>query len=195
MERNKKRNSCPVIYFTKQRNSLNTGMYVNTLSFWLWKQCSKRGATFHQRAGASHTPWGANCHVLLMSARATIVICAKPPRLTHCVRTTIVYSSSCTWGLAYSGWPWLGLALRYSWVSACHPLQTSRLPGTSHWPKFATWPSPVSLGWGNPLCFSWEESQSLNMKGGRRQWRPTPVLLPGKSHGRRSLVGCSPWGH
>ena len=26
-----------------------------------------------------------------------------------------------------------------------------------------------------------------------RQWRPTPVLLPGKSHGRRSLVGCSPW--
>ena len=28
----------------------------------------------------------------------------------------------------------------------------------------------------------------------RRQWHPTPVLLPGQSHGRRSLVGCSPWG-
>ena len=28
----------------------------------------------------------------------------------------------------------------------------------------------------------------------RRQWHPTPVLLPGKSHGERSLVGCSPWG-
>ena len=28
----------------------------------------------------------------------------------------------------------------------------------------------------------------------RRQWHPTPVLLPGKSHGPRSLVGCSPWG-
>ena len=28
----------------------------------------------------------------------------------------------------------------------------------------------------------------------RRQWHPTPVLLPGKSHGGRSLVGCSPWG-
>ena len=26
------------------------------------------------------------------------------------------------------------------------------------------------------------------------QWHPTPVLLPGKSYGRRSLVGCSPWG-
>ena len=28
----------------------------------------------------------------------------------------------------------------------------------------------------------------------RRQWHPTPVLLPGKFHGWRSLVGCSPWG-
>ena len=28
----------------------------------------------------------------------------------------------------------------------------------------------------------------------RRQWHPTPVILPGKSHGRRRLVGCSPWG-
>ena len=28
----------------------------------------------------------------------------------------------------------------------------------------------------------------------RRQWHPTPVLLPGKSHRRRNLVGCSPWG-
>ena len=29
---------------------------------------------------------------------------------------------------------------------------------------------------------------------GFRGWHPTPVLLPGKSHGWRSLVGCSPWG-
>ena len=29
---------------------------------------------------------------------------------------------------------------------------------------------------------------------GRRRWHPTPALLPGKSHGQRSLVGCSPWG-
>ena len=28
----------------------------------------------------------------------------------------------------------------------------------------------------------------------RRKWQPTPVFLPGKSHGWRSLVGCSPWG-
>ena len=38
-----------------------------------------------------------------------------------------------------------------------------------------------------PFCF-------CRTKNRRRQWHPTPVLLPGKSHGRRSLVGCSPRG-
>ena len=28
----------------------------------------------------------------------------------------------------------------------------------------------------------------------RRKWQPTPVFLPGKFHGQKSLVGCSPWG-
>ena len=37
-----------------------------------------------------------------------------------------------------------------------------------------------SLGWKDPL---------------EKEMQPTPVLLPGKSHGRRSLVGYSPWGH
>ena len=36
-----------------------------------------------------------------------------------------------------------------------------------------------SLGWEEP----W-----------RREWQPTPVFLPGESHGQRSLVGYSPWG-
>ena len=42
--------------------------------------------------------------------------------------------------------------------------------------------------------------KGLMFKGGiclnnwRRQWHPTSVLLPGISHGQRSLVGCSPWG-
>ena len=29
----------------------------------------------------------------------------------------------------------------------------------------------------------------------RRKWQPTPVFLPGKSHGWRNLVGYTPWGH
>ena len=42
---------------------------------------------------------------------------------------------------------------------------------------------------------TWQELNAVSLKKARRrQWHPTPVLLPGKSHGRRSLVGCSPWG-
>ena len=35
---------------------------------------------------------------------------------------------------------------------------------------------------------------SMQLGHWRRQWHPTPVLLPGKSHGWRSLEGFSPWG-
>ena len=34
---------------------------------------------------------------------------------------------------------------------------------------------------------------NLSAYSRRRQWQPTPVLLPGKSHGQRSLEDCSPW--
>ena len=36
--------------------------------------------------------------------------------------------------------------------------------------------------------------EPMSTELGRRQWHPTPVLLPVKSHGQRSLMGCSPWG-
>ena len=50
------------------------------------------------------------------------------------------------------------------------------------------WPDvPISVFW----MLSFKPGFSLSR---RRQWQPTPVLLPGKSHGRRSLVGFSPWG-
>ena len=39
-----------------------------------------------------------------------------------------------------------------------------------------------------------QNCQNLVISSWRRKWRPTPVLLPGKSHERRSLVGYSPWG-
>ena len=46
-----------------------------------------------------------------------------------------------------------------------------------------------SLGREDPL----EKGMAIHSSW-RRQWHPTLVLLPGKSHGWRSLVGCSPWG-
>ena len=44
------------------------------------------------------------------------------------------------------------------------------------------------------LAVGWHKPSPYPIKW-RRQRRPTPVLLPGKSHGQRSLVGCSPCGH
>ena len=63
----------------------------------------------------------------------------------------------------------------------------------------------MSLGKADFFSRHWErtmvdQNQSCNVAlwmghsfNRRRQWHPTPVLLPGKSHGWRSLVGCSPW--
>ena len=43
-------------------------------------------------------------------------------------------------------------------------------------------------------CLAVSCSFGVLIEDQRRQWHPTPVLLPGKSHGPRSLVGCSPRG-
>ena len=45
----------------------------------------------------------------------------------------------------------------------------------------------------SPLCYTVGPCLSILYVVGR-QWHPTPVLLPGKSHGWRSLVACRPWG-
>ena len=43
---------------------------------------------------------------------------------------------------------------------------------------------------------NWLSSKkTTNNKTGENKWQSTPVLLPGKSHGQRSLAGYSPWGH
>ena len=61
-----------------------------------------------------------------------------------------------------------------------------------HWSCVWTWLVFGGKSW-NP------NPQGLPNKVGdwillRRKWQPTPVLLPGKSHGLRSLVSYSPWG-
>ena len=58
---------------------------------------------------------------------------------------------------------------REAWCAAIHGVPKSRT-------QLSDWSDLIDKNW-------------------RRQWQPTPVLLPGKSHGQRSLVGCSPWGY
>ena len=59
-------------------------------------------------------------------------------------------------------------------ISNLWPLELLHSFGLSH--------SVMVLGYGSPRKLMMEKAMA-----------PTPVLLPGKSHGRRSLAGCSPW--
>ena len=52
-----------------------------------------------------------------------------------------------------------------------------------------TWDCRLGVAWIGITCIALP-----SLSPGRRQRQSTPVLLPGKSHGRRSLVGCSPRG-
>ena len=66
--------------------------------------------------------------------------------------------------------------------------------------KITIWSSNPTIGsihWGN---HNWKRRMYPNVhcstiyNSWRKQWHPTSALLPGKSHGQRSLVGCSPCG-
>ena len=58
------------------------------------------------------------------------------------------------------------------------------------WISWLNWDPEVWFAW---ICLFSKIRMRYGVLG-RRQWHPTPVLLPGKFHGWRSLEGCSPWG-
>ena len=83
----------------------------------------------------------------------------------------------------------------------CHPLLL--LPPISHSIRVFSNDLILHMRWPKYWNFSFSIIPSKEIPGlipapylihRRRQWQPTPVLLPGKSHGRRSLVGCLLWG-
>ena len=93
------------------------------------------------------------------------------------------------------------------WTMACQLTLSMGFPRHEYWSELP-FPSPGDLPAQGlyPCLLHWQaDSLLLSLQGhppcllfvvksGRRQWHPTPVLLPGNSHGWRSLVGCSPWG-
>ena len=55
---------------------------------------------------------------------------------------------------------------------------------------------PISSSFFSSLLFCYLNMNIINIRmDWRRKWQPSPVFLPGKFHGQRSLVGCSPRGH
>ena len=77
------------------------------------------------------------------------------------------------------------------WILVYRHLNIHMLLGIDVGGEFGGWLKTVGLSF-------WETAEVLYTEvviiWQRRHWWPTPVLLPGKSHGRRSLIGCSPWG-
>ena len=66
---------------------------------------------------------------------------------------------------------------------------------TKHGLYLPGWAPQVAQMIRNPLSMHESGVQSLGQEDPwRRKWQPIPVVLPGESHGQRSLVGYSPWG-
>ena len=88
-----------------------------------------------------------------------------------------------TWGFSSRHHPWPRALGSSSWLP---PLGHGVLPASA--PDLGGGVAPL----GRTLC-TIAAAHTCDMQW--RKWQPTPVLLPGKSHGRRrSLEGCSPWG-
>ena len=93
----------------------------------------------------------------------------------------------------------------YIEAQSCVPVLLENLRGMSCsgtcWPLACAW---FQCRYGLPWWLRWESVHLQCGKPGfnpwvrkiswRRKWQSTPVLLPGKSHGQKSLVGYSPWG-
>ena len=80
------------------------------------------------------------------------------------------------WIAAYQAPPSMGFSRQRYWSGV--PLPSPMVTAAMKLKDFAPWKKSYN-----------QPRQHIQ----RRQWHPTPVLLPGKSHGWRSLVGCGPW--
>ena len=133
----------------------------------------------------------------------------EEPRVTERTRLVIrrgplCWKGHCTRGAARQR-PWGPLACNspVAW-------QTSHTPGHPRLPDFPPHPKlqPPMLLPNYSWWHSGEESACqcrrhkrrrfdpwVRKIPWRRKWQPTPVFLPGESHGQRNLAGCCPWGH
>ena len=88
---------------------------------------------------------------------------------------------------------WTLLRIRPAWMTQGYD-EVQHQQGLSQPLLRLSWAAAESLCWPCLLLHTPCVISSTRPLERRQQWHPTPVLLPGKSHGRRSLVGCSPWG-
>ena len=88
---------------------------------------------------------------------------------------------------------WLHMVVQRSPPSTSRTFSSSQIEALSPLNNKSRFPLSPAPG-NHPSTFCVYEFAYPRYLPWRRQWHPTPVLLPGKSHGWQSLVGCSPWG-
>ena len=74
------------------------------------------------------------------------------------------------------------------------PSKGNSVKGSEPFERWLEGPCSFLVWGGVELAEGGGREVRLNRNCRKRQWQATPVLLPRKSHGWRSLVGCSPWG-
>ena len=107
----------------------------------------------------------------------------------------VLLEAICAWDSAQSGLA--GGRCSDSLVCSVIPLILSCESSSSRCPngfKCLTHTHTILIGLVLSLMEEEKEKTRALIHLQRRQWQPTPVLSPGKYHGRRSLVDCSPWG-
>ena len=106
------------------------------------------------------------------------------------------------WTVAYQTPPSMGFSRQEYWSglpfpsprrSETHPKSTAERQGRGEYECYV-------LGWLNSMSYEksmkhWIFKCICMFSDWRRKWQPTPVFLPGESHGWRSLIGYSPLGH
>ena len=145
-------------------------------------------------------PWNAEAHRVYLLAWASKTHARGSPR-----QGTLRYSSGRLWPNIDGASSLSGTLLVFHVNQVNQPLFSTHFPTTLFFPNLILYfelnksllansvhPSnyPGSRQCGKPGFDPWVRKILW-----RRKWQPTPVLLPGKSHGQRSVVGYSPWGH
>ena len=83
------------------------------------------------------------------------------------------------------------VALLWIWGHAKYWLRMFQKPKSGHWTSRVQMQKKPAISQVTSGIYLLPPGK---LERRRRRWHPTPVLLPGKPHGRRNLVGCSPWG-
>ena len=151
---------------------------------------------------------GVGCHFLLHCVKVKVKLLssdqlvATPWNAAHQAPPSMGFSRQEYWSGLPLNWCFGNI---FTCVFFTH--EFGNLYGCNDDGRESEWTLGVGDGQGGlACCDSWGRKEldtterlnwtELNCSGilGLSQWHPTPVLLPGKSHGWRSLVGCSPWG-